>query len=87
MGCIFIQKCLESGYLTEDLELPNLNRYEDCIMDIEEIRKSKPTKKATHYCVDEGKTIYLKKNKNYGWDYWAHRWVYCCNWFKDIKPL
>jgi len=54
---------------------------------LDEIKSKAPTKKATHYSISDNEVIYLKKNKNYGWDYWHYRWVYCCNWFKDIKPL
>ena len=55
---------------------------------IDEIRSNKPTKKATHYAIDsDGKLMYLRKNKNYGWDYWSHNWIYAGTWFKDIKPL
>ena len=53
----------------------------------QEIKDAAPNKKSTHYCIDGSDVIYLKKNKNYGWDYWRYRWVYCCNWFKEIKPL
>ena len=35
---------------------------------LDEIRSKAPTKKATHYSISDNKVIYLKKNKNYGWE-------------------